>query len=265
MNNYTRAALAASTAAFLIFAGPHSSSGSAGWLLGVDAAHAQADGGHGGGGQGSGGSGGGSDGHGGGSAGQGGQGGTNSGGRKGGASSQSVDDSEGKGPKAGQSGKVGTSGKPAWAAEGIPEVELGRLSVARSPDKVLDRALAEVLANWSGVDSALYSMTAAEFSDYVAANWDTITIVDSPLQNLALMDALFAGTLNLDAMNIDMESKYDLAAMFLGVASDKTVPITVDTVAALNVILGLNLGVNEISVLATKAEDVRLGVVEGHG
>ena len=47
------------------------------------------------------------------------------------------EDSDGKGPQAGSGGSEG--GKPAWAQEGIPEVELGRLNVARSPDKVLDQ------------------------------------------------------------------------------------------------------------------------------
>lgn len=52
-------------------------------------------------------------------------------------------DSDGKGPR-NQPGS-GTRGKPTWAQEGIPEVELGRLNVARSPSNVLDRQLAEVL------------------------------------------------------------------------------------------------------------------------
>jgi hypothetical protein len=28
-------------------------------------------------------------------------------------------------------------------------------------------------------------MTATQFGAYVAANWDTVTIIDSPLENLA--------------------------------------------------------------------------------
>ena len=44
-------------------------------------------------------------------------------------------DSDSKGPQAGGPSSSGSGGgKPTWAQEGIPEVELGRLSVARSPD-----------------------------------------------------------------------------------------------------------------------------------
>lgn len=100
----------------------------------VPAAWAQEDGGEGKGGQGQGGQGQGGQG-------QGGQGQGGDGQGQGGPG----EDSDGKGPKAGSGGSDG--GKPVWAQEGIPEVELGRLSVARSPDKVLDKALAEAVAS----------------------------------------------------------------------------------------------------------------------
>ncbi len=108
-------------------------------------------------------------------------------------------------------------------------------------------------------------MSAEAFADYVAANWDTITVVDSPLQNLAMLEALYDGTLNLSSMGINPASTTDLAAIFLGVASDKTVPISTDTVIAINVIMDLGLDSGEIETLADKAEDVREGVLEGHG
>jgi hypothetical protein len=66
-------------------------------------------------------------------------------------------------------------------------------------------------------------------------------------------------------MGITPASTTDLAAIFLGVASDKTVPISTDTVIAINVIMDLGLDSGEIESLATKAEDVREGVLEGHG
>jgi hypothetical protein len=216
--------------------------------FGTDSAYAQGGGGQGGGGQGGGGQGGG---------GQGGQGGQGQGGPG--------EDSEGKGPRAGQGGQGDSGGKPAWAQEGIPEVELGRLSVARSPDKVLARALDEVISNWDPAMASLYNMSAADFADYVAANWDSITIVDSPLQNLAMLEALLDGSLDLSSMGITPYSTTDLAAIFLGVASDKNVPISTDTVIAINVIMDLGLDSAEIQSIATKAEDVRDGVLEGHG
>lgn len=234
---------------------------------GPTSASAQGSGsGGGGGGSGSGGGGGDSGGGSGSGGGGGGSGsGSGSGSQGGGGPSTSADDREGRGPQAGQSAPGTSGGKPAWAQEGIPEVELGRLSVARSPDQVLDRALAEVLANWDPSMGTLYEMTAEAFSDYVAANWDAITVVDSPLQNLALLDALFDGTLNLNDMGITPASAVDLGAIFLGVASDKNVAISTDTVIALNVIMELGLDAAQIESLAAKAEDVREGVLEGHG
>lgn len=187
------------------------------------------------------------------------------GGSQSGKPSTAGEDSDGKGPKAGQGGKGDSGGKPSWAQEGIPEVELGRLSVARSPDAVLDRALAEVVNTWNPALSSVYSMTSAAFADYVAANWDSITIIDSPLQNLAMLDALFDGTLNLSLLGINPASTLDLAAILVGVASDKTVPITDNTIIALNVIMDLGLTSTQIATLADKAEDVRLAVLEGHG
>lgn len=216
--------------------------------------HGGSGGGQGGGGQGGGGQGGGHD------ADDGGHG--SSGGQKG-RPATAGEDSDGKGPKAGQGGKGDSGGKPAWAQEGIPEVELGRLSVARSPDHVLARALAEAVANWDPSMASLYNMTAAEFSDYVAANWDSITIFDSPLQNLALMESLLDGSLSLPG--VTPASQTDLASIFLGVASDKNVEITKDTVTALNVIMDLGLSDAQIDAIAAKAEDVREGVLEGHG
>ena len=42
------------------------------------------------------------------------------------------EDSDGVGPQAGGPSDSAGGGQPPWASEGIPEVELGRLSVARS-------------------------------------------------------------------------------------------------------------------------------------
>jgi hypothetical protein len=61
-------------------------------------------------------------------------------------------------------------------------------------------------------------------------------------------------------------SQLDLAAIFLGSASDKTIPISEDTVIALNRILGLvELGSEDLSTLANKAETVRESILIGHG
>lgn len=185
------------------------------------------------------------------------------------SSSGSHSDSEGGHPryKAGTSG-TGTDargGRPVWAQEGIPEVELGRLNVIRSPSHVIDRALAEAVSTFNPTASAaLYSMNAEAFSDYVQANWNSVTMIDSPLQNLGLLrDLLSNGSTQLSG--VAPASRNDLAAIFLGTASDKTMPISQDTVTAVTKMMGATVNEADIAAIAVKAEDVRQGILTGHG
>ena len=171
--------------------------------------------------------------------------------------------SDGKGPQAGGPSSSGSGGgKPAWAQEGIPEVELGRLSVARSPDQVLDRALAEALATWTTEMDSFYSLSLPAMISTLSLNWDTVTLYDSPLQNLALMkDILEDGDSQLPVSN----SNETLLAVFLGIASDKTVPISADTVIAVTTILGYPITGAAAAGLAADAEAIRIAVLAGHG
>ncbi len=175
-------------------------------------------------------------------------------------------DSDSKGPQAGSPPDTGSSGgKPAWAQEGIPEVELGRLSVARSPDQVLDRSLAEALATQTDAITDFYNLSFDAMLVELSLNWDNISIYDSPLQNLALFkDVLADGDSQLDGVSDDT---LKLLAVFLGTASDKTVTVSEDTVNAILVILGdgLDNPVNvDVAALATAAEAIRLAVYTGH-
>ena len=177
------------------------------------------------------------------------------------------EDSDGKGPQAGGPSDDGSGGgKPAWAQEGIPEVELGRLSVARSPDHVLARALEEAVVNLTPEMVAFYNLPldgTGGIIDELSNNWDNITIFDSPLQNLALLKELLDGSgTSLTGVTNDSDT---LMAVFLGVASDKTVPISTDTVIALTTILDQPMSEAEAAALAVSAENVRIAVLAGHG
>jgi hypothetical protein len=173
------------------------------------------------------------------------------------------EDSDGKGPQAGGPAEDG-GGKPAWAQEGIPEVELGRLSVARSPDQVLDRALAEAVGSLTPEMVAFYNLSLDEAIEELSLNFDTVTFIDSPLQNLALLeDVLSGGTAMEDAGVTTGDSV--LAAMLLGAASDKTVPISTNTVIAVTTILGTPISLEAAEELARRAEDVRIAILAGHG
>lgn len=173
-------------------------------------------------------------------------------------------DSDGKGPQAGGSANEG-GGKPVWAQEGIPEVELGRLNVARSPSKVLDQALSEALKSVSPDIVAFYSLSLEDAITTLSLSFDTVTMYDSPLQSLALLqDVLEDGTSELTALGVTNDTA-TLEALFIGVASDKTVPITVDTVVALTTILGTPITGDAAAQLAADAEAVRIAVLAGHG
>jgi hypothetical protein len=187
--------------------------------------------------------------------------------QQGGGSGGPGEDSDAKGPRyGGGEGDATHGGKPIWAQEGIPEVELGRLSVARSPEKVLLKALAEALANFTPEMVSLYDMTAENAANLLKTQYDTTVRIDSPLENLALYQELLAdGSTQLPG--VTPASRNDLAAILLGSASDKTIAITEDTVKAVSIILGVenNLTASDITEIATKAEDVRAAISEGHG
>ena len=175
------------------------------------------------------------------------------------------DDSDGKGPQAGGPSDSGSGGgKPVWAQEGIPEVELGRLSVARSPEHVLQRAFDESLASMSPEMIDFYSLSLSEMIDELSLNWDNITILDSPLQNLSLFKDALDGTSTLTSIGVT-NTNDTLLAVFLGVASDKTVAISPDTVTAITTIFGMPMSDAEAAALAADAEAIRIAVLAGHG
>lgn len=169
---------------------------------------------------------------------------------------------EGSGGGSGQGGTGGT--KPVWAQEGIPEVELGRLNVARSPDAVIDRAFDEALASFTPAVAAFYRLDLEGMEKELAENWDTVQLIDSPLQNLALMRDALDGTSILSTVGIRTDNDTLLAA-FLGTASDKSIPVSAATAQAVAAILGDPLTPAEAAALAAKAERIRLAIVEGHG
>jgi hypothetical protein len=156
------------------------------------------------------------------------------------------------------------AGRPAWAQEGITEVELGRLNVARSPGRVLDRAYAEALSSFTNDVAAFYQLDLPSMERELSRNWDGVHIIDSPLQNLALMRDALDGTSSLRSIGITTNNDTLLAA-FLGTASDKTIPVTGDTALAVSAILGQPLSPSAAAKLAEDAERIRQAILEGHG
>src|SRR5512135_3289914 len=117
------------------------------------------------------------------------------------------------------------NGVPVYSAE----VDLGRLSVARAPDKVLQHSLDEALAKLT-TSGAVIALDAA---GRLTVNG---VAIDSPLENLALYDAYMTKTL---PTTITLPTGFNPAAL-LAAAADKTGSISVDTVVYMNSILGIN-------------------------
>jgi hypothetical protein len=160
--------------------------------------------------------------------------------------------------------RIFRGGRPVWAQEGIPEVELGRLNVGRAPGFVLARAEDKALEEFKATMAALYNLSADEAASLLSTQYGDTERIHSPVQNLALYrDVMVFGKTQLP--DVAPATRYDLAAIFLGSASDKNIPITDDTIIAINRILGLvEMEAGDISVLAAKAETVRTAILTGH-
>ncbi len=174
---------------------------------------------------------------------------------------------QGEGQGGGGSGGQGAGQKPdrpVWAQEGIPEVELGRLNVARSPDRVLDRAYAEAVGSMTPDVLSFYARDLEGMISQLSQNWEGVSFIDSPLQNLALLREALSGQSILKTEGINPDNN-TLMAVFLGTASDKAIPITTNTVLALTAIMGSPVSATEAAALAEDAERIRIAISTGHG
>ncbi|MBD1544897.1 hypothetical protein [Roseibium aggregatum] len=131
------------------------------------------------------------------------------------------------------------------------EVELGRVSVGRSPTQVLAAQYDEVLNTINSDDAVSVSLDASG-RIVVTLTDGTEKTIDSPLENLALYyQLLTTGTIS----GIDDPTKLgdlaylvdgtltaqdlSVAASFFAAASDKTIAVTVDSIEYMNTILGI--------------------------
>lgn len=162
----------------------------------------------------------------------------------------------------------------------LQAVDFARMSVARSPAKVMDKQMADVLVNVSTaqcltLDSAGRLVYSSPDSADVDGDGNTTELVssavDSPLQNLAIYRELMTkGALGTPAIALPNPfTQYgilDTAAKALGAASDKGGKINIDLVVYLNQILGLDqLPQEQLAVLKiplTIRQEVKGQVVE---
>jgi hypothetical protein len=151
-------------------------------------------------------------------------------------------------------------------------VEFGRLSVARSPDRVLDKSLAEALnkliaADASSTDNIAIVLDASGRLAIATTTTDPVTglpvttvkAIDSPLENLALYKAIANLTGTDRTITVAVPASKDgttpattltwtlpttinidlLKATLLAAAADKTGTISLDTVMYNNTIVGV--------------------------
>ncbi len=127
-------------------------------------------------------------------------------------------------------------------------VEFGRLNVARSPASVLEHSLVEALSKLDGATEVTVDAAGRLVFDGVT--------IDSPLENLALYEALLTTdavdgvitltvSANMDGQDVtyswsipeDMD-RLDLAAAALAAASDKTGDLTIDEIMGITSFVG---------------------------
>ena len=111
---------------------------------------------------------------------------------------------------------------------------------------------------------AYYNMSYDEVIAELSLNFDTVAFIDSPLQNLALLDDLLEGGTALIGAGVTTDNTL-LAAMLLGAASDKTIEISASTVIAVTTILGTPVTGADAAELAALADSIRVAILAGHG
>lgn len=124
----------------------------------------------------------------------------------------------------------------------LVEVELERLSLGRSPEKVLKAALNEVYGAIQNADSISQDFAGR----LILTTGDEVKTIDSPRDNLALyVELMEPGKLTGTPLDMSKlpQSKIDdktLMASLYAAASSKTSQITINTVEYLNLILGVD-------------------------
>lgn len=131
----------------------------------------------------------------------------------------------------------------------VVEVDLGRLNIARAPEKVLEHSLVEALAKLSSATVVSLDPAGRLVVDGVA--------IDSPLENLALFKAIIStpavdGIITLTATTtvdgktvtysfpISLDQAGLVAASAIAAAADKTGTLTVDDVMYIAKFFGLD-------------------------
>lgn len=145
---------------------------------------------------------------------------------------------------------------PGTDATLLQAVEFGRMNIARSPASVIEHALTEALSKLDGL--TIDATTIDGFTDESGRlTVDELTI-DSPLENLALYEALLTAQPNDDGLLVvsatsshdgadttytllvDPSVRMDLAASAIAASSDKFGDLTMDEVVLISSFMGVD-------------------------
>lgn len=155
----------------------------------------------------------------------------------------------------------------------VQAVEFGRLNIARAPSKVLDHSLVEALSKLDG-GVVGDTLTLDPAGRLVTADG---SVIDSPLENLAIYEALLTATasngvitLSATASKDGTDTTYtitapesmrlDLAASALAAASDKTGELTIDEIVGISSFIGVD---DELASLVTSYTYDRQSTYDG--
>lgn len=179
---------------------------------------------------------------------------------------------------AGGSATSSRGGKPIWGQDGLVNpatgtaAELGRMNVSRAPAAVFDRQLTEALAAITADPALADFYKSVAFIADPTTNLDNVVRLDSPLANLALLKVLLTTKADIavtdasGAVVATIPYTTDALAILLGSASDKTLPISQDSVYAIFKILTKAEPSADYSLadIATAAETVRVNILYDH-
>lgn len=129
---------------------------------------------------------------------------------------------------------------------------------------MLDRALAEAVKLLTPEAVAYYNLSVNDAISQLTPDWDGTTMVDSPLQNLALVRDILKGGTAMQEAGVTNNSG-TLLAMLIAAASDKNLAISTETVVALTTIFGVPLTGASAESIAKAADAIRVAIAIGHG
>jgi hypothetical protein len=143
-----------------------------------------------------------------------------------------------------------------------PAADVGGMSVIAAPAPALAEMRAAALDTFNITTMAfIYRESANRFGDYLIENCDSFVLLEGAEANMALLRELWTtGATSLPS--VTARSTDDLAGIFIGMGADPDKPVTVETVAALAAMAGIDPGALDLPLIARNAAMVQNSLAE---